>query len=160
MMSRNSIITLAIVILAIIAAGAYYFSMPHGSNAPAGGQTVLPTQTITIGNTPVVAEIASTDAERKAGLSNRPSLASGNGMLFVFGKGGNWGIWMPDMKFSIDIIWTDAAGKVLAVDSTISPATYPAVFYPNSYARFVLEVPAGFAAANHIMVGGHMSLPK
>jgi len=159
-MSRKAISLSIAVILVAIAAAAYYFLMSKEPSAPANGQAALPMQTITIGSTPITAEIASTDAERKAGLSNRASLSAGYGMLFVFDKDGNWGIWMPDMKFSIDILWADAAGKIVALDSNISPSTYPAVFYPNNNARYVLEVPAGFAAANKVTVGNQISLPR
>src|SRR5579863_3067718 len=133
-MSRKTIIIL-IVILAVFAAVAYSFFMQKAT-IPVGGQPPLPVQTITVGTTSITAEIASTDAERTFGLSNRASLPAGHGMLFVFDRDGNWGIWMPDMKFSIDIIWADSAGKIIALDANISPATYPTVFYPNNYARY------------------------
>lgn len=158
-MSRRTII-IAAVLVAAAAGGAYYWFMLRTVQAPVGGQATLATQTITIGSARVVAEIAATDEARKLGLSRRASLAPGTGMLFVFPKDGNWGIWMKDMQFSIDIIWTGAAGKVIAINSQISPETYPSVFYPNNNARYVLEVPAGFVAASGITVGAQMSLPQ
>lgn len=147
------------VVLAAAAAGAYYWFMIRVQAIPEGGQPPLPTQTISIGSASVVSEVVRSDEEQRVGLSGRASLQPGRGMLFVFPADGNWGIWMKEMQFSIDIIWTDAAGKVVAIHSGISPETYPAVFYPNNNTRYVLEVPAGWTAQNGIKVGSTMSLP-
>ena len=159
-MNRKVFLGIAVVLVVTAAGAAYYWFVLNGRSAPTGGQSSLSTKTITIAGASVVVEIADTDEARKQGLSKRSVLAPQHGMLFVFPKDGNWGIWMKDMLFSIDILWADAAGKVVALNASISPETYPAVFYPNNYTRYVLEVPAGFAAAHSITVGSTMSLPQ
>lgn len=159
-MSRKKFFVIAAVLVAAVAGAAYYWFMLNGGSAPVGGQATLPVQTITIGQANVIVEIANTDEARKLGLSKRSNLASEHGMLFVFPKDANWGIWMKDMNFSIDILWADAAGKVVALNTDVSPQTYPSIFYPHNYTRYVLEVPAGFAAAHGITVGAQMSLPQ
>jgi uncharacterized protein len=159
-MNRKRLFVIAALLVVAIAGAAYYWFMLNGKSAPPGGQSSLITQTIDIAQASVTAEIANTDESRKQGLSKRSSLAPEHGMLFVFPKDGNWGIWMKDMHFSIDIIWADAAGKVVALNASVSPETYPAVFYPHNYTRYVLEVPAGFVIAHGITVGSTMSLPQ
>ncbi len=159
-MSTRTIIVSGTVLI-LLAGGVYYWRMQqYTAVVPQGGQPQLPIQSITVGSSTVSAEIASTQDERNQGLSGRLALAQGSGMLFVFAGDGNWGFWMPDMHFSIDIIWADAGGAILSIDSDVSPASYPSVYYPNGNARYVLEVPAGFAAAEHITVGSHMSIPE
>lgn len=108
---------------------------------------------IQIGNTVVAAEIVDTDALRQQGLSGRAGLAAGEGMLFVFDTDNTWGIWMKDMRFAIDIVWADSAGTVVTVAARVAPESYPEVFYPAAPVRYVLELPAGFAAEYGIAEG-------
>ena len=114
--------------------------------------------TVNIGGTTVSVDIASTKATRERGLSGRLALAPNTGLLFIFDQDGMWGFWMKDMLFSIDIIWTDAAGRVVTVAPNLSPQTYPQVFYPTAPAHYALEVPAGFAAAHSIQEGSMMNV--
>lgn len=79
-------------------------------------------------------------------------------MLFVFDTEGEWGIWMKDMHFPIDIIWASQDGTVVTVAKDISPDTYPQAFYPSVPARYVLEVPAGFVAAHDVAEGSRLSI--
>lgn len=117
--------------------------------------------TVYFGNTAVSVEVESTPAAREQGLSGRVSLPAGHGMLFVFDSDYPWGFWMKDMNFPIDIIWADSSGRVVTVLPSVSPETYntspPQTFKPSLPARYVLEVPAGFAAANNIYEGVQMS---
>ncbi|MDE2213218.1 MAG: DUF192 domain-containing protein [Patescibacteria group bacterium] len=118
----------------------------------------MTTTEITIASTTIQVDIASTTAERVQGLSGYQSLAAGQGMLFIFQQSGSWGFWMKDMNFPLDIIWLGDKGEVITVDSGLAPATYPEVFYPSAPSRFVLEVPAGFAASHGIVPGTSMVL--
>jgi uncharacterized protein len=158
-MHKKYLYILLIVIIALFTIlGAYYWFM--NQSTPEGGQPPLPTQTIIVGTASVTAELAQSDEARKTGLSGRASLPEGRGMLFVFPEEGNWGIWMKEMNFPIDIMWADSEGKIVAMQSNISPETYPTSFYPNNDTRYVLEVPAGFAAKNSIKAGDSISLPQ
>lgn len=112
------------------------------------------TQTqLTIGATTLAVDVADTDEERVQGLSGRPSLAEGTGLFFVFEEDSAWGIWMKDMRFPIDIIWADASGTIVTIAHEVSPETYPEVFMPTAPARYVLEVPAGYAKKAGIAEG-------
>lgn len=116
------------------------------------------TASVQIGSTTIVAEVASTEAARERGLSGRDSLAPGSGMLFVFDHDDKFGFWMKDMKFAIDIVWLDASGTVLTIAPDLSPSTYPNAFYPSRPARYVLEVPAGFAKGHGVAEGSKVVL--
>jgi len=105
----------------------------------------------------VQVEVETTEASREQGLSGRTSLADGHGMLFVFDSPGNYGFWMKDMNFAIDMLFIDASGKIVTIAANASPKGYhqnpPQVFYPATPVQYVLEVPAGFAAQNGITEG-------
>jgi len=122
------------------------------------GQGTLPMGEMTIGSTTLTVEIASTPAEQQAGLSGRPSLALGHGMLFVFGTPGEYGFWMKEMLFSLDIIFINSEKSVVTVYPELTPGTYPEAFYPANPALYVLEVPAGFAAQHGIVEGSKVVL--
>ena len=94
-------------------------------------------------------ELAETPSTQERGLSGRPSLPDDNGMLFVFDHEDYWGFWMIDMKFHLDIIWFDSNRQVVFIESNIPPCTPQncPVFIPNARALYVLEVNAGFVAA-------------
>ena len=110
-------------------------------------------RTITVGTATIAVEVADTESLREQGLSGRTSLAEGKGMLFVFDTDDTWGIWMKDMQFPLDIVWISAEGVVVSVKAGAAPESYPEAFYPTAPARYVLELPAGYAAAQGIVEG-------
>ena len=104
----------------------------------------LQERTLTVGNTVLQVEIAETPQQQKIGLSHRKSLKQGRGMLFIFNTDGKHSIWMKDMQFPIDIVWIDVAMRVVHIEQTVTPETYPKPFRSPTPARYVLEVPAGY----------------
>ena len=98
-------------------------------------------------------EIADTPAARTQGLSGRHELAPGTGMLFVFDRPDTYGFWMPDMYFSIDILWLDVNKRVVHIEPDVSPESYPESFSPPAPALYVLEVPSGWSREHGISVG-------
>lgn len=125
---------------------------------PVAGLKVQPTQAISIAGTRLHIAIADTDAKREQGLSDITGLASDEGMLFVFPRDGVYSFWMKDMLFSIDLLWIDSTGRVVSIVPSASPATYPHAFTPNTLARYVLEVPAGFSVQHEIEVGSKLHI--
>jgi uncharacterized membrane protein (UPF0127 family) len=111
----------------------------------------LPSQTMTL-------LVASTRAEQEHGLSDVPYLASTTGMLFVFDKPDDYGFWMKDMEFPLDIIWLDQSFKIIHIEHDLSPSTYPNVFYPGSPAKYVIEVNAGIAQKFSLAIGETMQI--
>ncbi len=154
MVSLHKKILIGMVI--ILAAALLLFFIFSKPAHPAAGLTLHPTQTISIAGTPLHIALATTDAEREQGLSGITSLAEDQGMLFVFPKDGIYSFWMKDMLFSIDMLWVSQDGRVVYIVPSSSPATYPHAFTPNTPARYVLEVPAGFATEHEIGVGSKL----
>ncbi len=122
------------------------------------GEVRLGMREVKLGNTTIQVDISDTPALREQGLSGRTSLAENEGMLFIFEKSGSYGFWMKDMNFSIDIVWINDKNQVVGVDKSVSPGTYPQVFYPLVPVKYVLELPAGFSEAHNIKVGTAFSL--
>ena len=143
--------------LCVLAAALFWVSEPFATKErsvqKAQGQPTLPMTTITIGTTTLQVEVATTEIETQQGLSGRPSLALGSGMLFIFDPPRVPGFWMKDMLFPLDIIFIDQKGRVVTVHKNIAPQTYPTTFRPSVPARYVLEVPAGFADTHRIAEG-------
>jgi uncharacterized membrane protein (UPF0127 family) len=79
---------------------------------------------------------------------HREALKKNEGMLFLFGREGKYDIWMPNMNFSIDIIWMDSSSKILKIVEDAKPCESifecPAYASPDN-ARYVLELNAGVA---------------
>ncbi|HLP44293.1 MAG TPA: DUF192 domain-containing protein [Candidatus Nanoarchaeia archaeon] len=118
------------------------------------------TATLRVGSKDVIVDLADDPAKRTRGLSGRTSLETGTGMLFIFEKSGTYGFWMKDMNFSIDILWLDETGKIVHIEKSLSPDTYPKTVTPASPAKYVLELPAGFSHSENIQVGDTIVLPK
>ncbi len=138
-------------VVALVATLAALYVIANPSHQPA-------VRIITLGSLSIPVEVADTEALRQRGLSGRESLPPGQGMLFVFPEDGYWAIWMKDMRFSIDILWLDASGRVLRVAHSVAPETYPMTFGPYEPARYVLELRSGFAQSHGIAEGAQFVL--
>ncbi|HUW24213.1 MAG TPA: DUF192 domain-containing protein [Patescibacteria group bacterium] len=108
-------------------------------------------------------EVAQTLAEREKGLSERTSLCSNCGMLFLFDKPGVYPFWMRKMYFDIDIIWIKDSRVVEITAGARCPAKeefdVPKTIYQSQVpVDKVLEVKAGWAAGNGIKVGDEVSI--
>lgn len=94
-------------------------------------------------------EVANSPATRRAGLANRDALPS-DGLLLEWDSPGKHPIWMAEMRFSLDLVWIDENGGVLAVLPNVPPCSrQPCPLYdpPSTDASIaVLEVAAGIAA--------------
>ncbi|MDB5225124.1 MAG: response regulator MprA [Candidatus Adlerbacteria bacterium] len=115
--------------------------------------TTHSTVTLSLGSTEVVAEVADTDPLRERGLGGRNRLEEGRGMWFVFDTDELWAFWMKDTLIPLDIIWVAADGTIVTIAPLVAPESFPEVFRPTQPARYVLEVPAGFAAKHGIAEG-------
>jgi hypothetical protein len=113
---------------------------------------------VRLGESTIVAEMATTPKQQQAGLSGRSGLENGRGMLFVLEPPKTAGLWMKDMRFPLDIIYVDADGVVMTIHRDVPPDSYPRMYYPVAPAKYALEVPAGFTTAHHVGVGDIMSV--
>jgi uncharacterized membrane protein (UPF0127 family) len=114
---------------------------------------------ITIDGQKIYVNLAENDAQQELGLGNRASLGAHQGMLFLFPNDNVHEFWMKDMSFSIDMIWFSSDGTVIYIQPNVAPSTYPDAFGPNEVSRYVLEVPANFAADHGIKIGDVATLP-
>ncbi len=105
-------------------------------------------------------EVADTKMLLEKGLSGHAPLGQYEGMFFVFQDSNKHGFWMKDMLFSIDIIWIDENLKVVHIEKSVSPQTYPTVFFPTVPARFVLEISAGEAQRLSLDIGDTAQFTK
>ena len=53
-----------------------------------------------------VVTVASPESIQK-GLSGHPILPPGEGMFFIFHDLSEYSMWMPEMRFPLDVIWLD-----------------------------------------------------
>ena len=107
---------------------------------------------VKIGDAVFPVELAIDSADRRQGLSDRPSLDQGTGMLFIFEEEQSLSFWMRNMQFPLDMIWIDAECRLVDISRDV-PVPPPDTddsdlprFGPNTDARFVLEINAGEAA--------------
>ncbi len=110
-------------------------------------------RTIHLGDQAIRVSVADTPESRQKGLSGRAGLAPDEGILFVFPQDGKHGFWMKDMRFSIDILWLNADGRIVHIAKSVSPSTYPQSFVPTKPARYVLEVLAGYVTEHGVAIG-------
>jgi len=172
MRENKASIKLAIIIGILCAVVLFVAQMWH-DNAPflqksdVSGMSTLSTQMrelntatelIRVADRDVMVTIADTPTMQQRGLGGRAGLGPDEGMLFVFSKDAPYSFWMKDMRFSIDIIWLSSTGTVITIASNVSPDTYPQSFAPTAPARYVLELPAGFARTYNLRVGDTVQL--
>ncbi len=113
------------------------------------------TQTITVGTTSVIVEVADTPPKQTKGLSRRDMLAQGHGMLFVYSEKAERYFWMKDMRFPLDVLWI-ADDVVIGMQQNIlyEPVQGQIVrFQSLKPADRVLEVNAGWIAENGVKIG-------
>ena len=108
---------------------------------------------VVIGDVVLPVELAITREEQRQGLSDRPSLAPGTGMLFVFESDDRRQFWMKNMHFPLDMVWIGSDCAVGEISGDV-PAPLPGTddsdvvrVSPEQEAQYVLEINGGEAAA-------------
>lgn len=127
-------------------------SIQEIGSAPAGNETI-----ISVPNGVIRAYVADTAALQEKGLGDRDSMMHDRGMLFPFPTPGTYAFWMKDMRFDLDMVWIDAAKKVIGVTSHVAASSYPATFLPPSPISYVLELNSGAAADFGLATGTQLS---
>ena len=104
-------------------------------------------------------EVAVTPEQRGQGLSDRESLESGAGMLFVYESARPLRFWMVRMQFPLDFVWIGADCTVGEISRDI-PAPPPDAddseierVSPSGEMQFVLEINGGEAEGLGLGVG-------
>ncbi len=115
--------------------------------------TVTYKSKVVLGGKTFFVEVAETKLFQERGLSGHKPLQSNEGMFFVFEKPDNYGFWMKDMTFPIDIIWFGPDYKITHIEKAVDPRTYPKIFYPGADSQYVLEVSSGVSDALNLKIG-------
>lgn len=149
-------IALLVFIVAGVATMALYYRPAHQPTIPMQPQNK--TITLRVGTTTVLAEVADTPALRELGLGNRTSLKEGKGMWFVFDTDGQWAFWMKDTLIPLDMLWVAADGAIVHIAHDVRPESYPEAFAPDAPARYVLEVPGGWAQRHGVAEGQSVAI--
>ncbi len=104
-------------------------------------------------------EVADTDMSREHGLSDRNNLGDDRGMIFLFSQKGNYGFWMKDMRFPLDLVWIDDLKVVGLVSDAAPEGSAPKnVYYPPHPVDTVLELKAGGIEKYNFTVGDTVML--
>ena len=147
-----------IVPVSLIVIAAVFFFQDSLSGGPIVGMVVSPednSDRVCFDDLCLGVEIASTSQEISRGLMHREGLDEGKGVLFVFGSERRHGFWMKNMKFSVDMLWISADGRVVHVEHSVPACREdPCPGYaPSEKAKYVLETRANFSAENGIDIG-------
>lgn len=153
----------AVLLIIVIGVALFFFKQsPELSNIPFVPQTTKSVQ-VEINNNILKAEVADTQAKRSKGLSGRQSLASDEGMLFVFDNSGKHPFWMKGLSFPLDFIWINN-NQVVDLTADVPPpvlgqsdVSLP-IFQSKEDANKVLEVNAGTIQKLNIKVGDSVQI--
>lgn len=153
----------SILLISLIALGLFLYQkqaslseLPFLPQKPIYGQ-------IEVGDDSFKVEIANTQARRSKGLADKPSIASNEGMLFVFPQQGKYPFWMKGLKYPLDFIWikgdkvVDVLPNIEAPKPDQSDASLP-IFEPKENIDKVLEVNAGSIEKMGIKVGDQVRI--
>ena len=100
-----------------------------------------------------IAEIVETPEARAKGLSGRDSLCAECGMVFRFDSVSQYGFWMKDMRFPLDIAWV-RDGRIVHIEHDV-PKDFLRTLVPEEPADTVVEVNAGDLSS--VLVGEPVS---
>src|SRR3989338_7845044 len=153
----SSISSITVLILLLLLSGCSLQKVPDSDSvSQLEFATILPIQTLVVGNSNLTVEVAATDASRAQGLSDRASLPPDRGMIFVFDQAGKYSFWMNRMNFPLDFIWLRHS-QVVEVTTDVPPPTaespVPVTITPKQSVDAVIEVNAGWTAQQGVTVG-------
>lgn len=128
-------------------------------------QSTFPSHEIRLDNVSLNVKIADTQDRMEQGLQYSNPLPYDEGMLFIPQSPLVLSMWMPNMKFSLDMIWFDSNGNVLHIEKNVPPCTSPdqstcPIYNQNGQpSQYALEVTSGFVDKYHISMNSKLALP-
>lgn len=100
---------------------------------------------------PIEVTVAVSPGALRRGLSGHPPLESGKGMLFIFSDIAEQSMWMPDMRFALDIIWLNEQLEIVHVTYGAPPCPAADASCPRYSSqrpiKYAIEMRTGDAAA-------------
>lgn len=123
-----------------------------GGPAPCPATSAAHAAAVCFGSIVVQAELATTLAERQAGLMQRTALPDTAGMLFVFAGDAVRDFWMKDTPINLSIAFLDSSKTILNIrEMTANDAV--TVHRSSGPARYALEMKEGWFTARGIAPG-------
>lgn len=155
----------SILLLAVIFTALYLFNSDIQITDLPFGPATSSEGVVKINESSIKVEIADTQAKRSKGLSGRESLASDEGMLFIFPKEDIYPFWMKGITFALDFVWIrDLAVVDLLENVPPAPAGQPDSSLPIYQSKVeinkVLEIPAGTVQRLNIRVGDTIKITQ
>lgn len=98
---------------------------------------------------PLKVELAQTPLEQEKGLMYRTSLPEDGGMLFLYSQPQSLAMWMKNTFLSLDMIFCDEKGNILAIHEKASPLSLN-IIGPVENASKVLEIRGGMVESEGI----------
>lgn len=139
----------------------------YKTNPSLSGLPFAPQQTafkeLRINNATLKVEVADTQTKRNSGLGGKQSLASDEGMLFIFDKPGRPPFWMKGLSFPLDFVWI-MGDRVVDILQNIEPPTPGqtdaslSIYQSNADVDRVLEVNGGTAQRLNIKIGDSIKI--
>ena len=86
------------------------------------------------------------------GLMLRKKLEQNSGMLFVFDTPERYGIWNMLTLIPLDVIFISKDMKIIGMEKLPVSILPTKTIYPNSAAKYILELNAGFIEVNNLNV--------
>jgi hypothetical protein len=103
-------------------------------------------------------EVVSTHESLAQGLSGRTFLPPRQGMLFIFPKEEVHSMWMPNMYFSLDIVWLDNEKKIVKIEENVSPCNDKCISYNSLYpVKYAIELNSFDSSRIGLNVGKQLS---
>ena len=141
----------ALAVALALAAGSCKTEKPSPAAEPGVVQMRVGGETFTL-------EVADTPRKQQLGLMHRKSMPQDRGMIFVFADERERSFWMKDTLIPLDIIYADAAGKIVSVkqmkplDETSVPSEGPA--------KYAVELNEGAAKRAGVKAGDVLVIPE
>ena len=133
-------------------------AVPTSSETPTK-KPVVQRPIVQVGDLEFLVELAADPEKRIKGLSGRPFLEAGTGMLFVFEDPERLRFWMRGMEISLDIVWISSDCRVVDVSEDVpfpdpdTPLDELPRYSPESPAQYALEINGGEAAELRLGIG-------
>ena len=136
------------------------FFNPLFSNAGAFGQIKeLETSYALVGAELIRVELAQTENERAAGLSNRDLNARNSFMFFIFEKPQVVSFWMKDTRKDLSVAFINSNNKIIQIEN-LKAKSLKIIKSKSFDIKYAFEVPKGFFEKSDIKIGDEVILFK
>lgn len=118
---------------------------------PALAASVMPKISLALGSGTLEVEVASDQSQRAQGLMHRTSLATNQGMLFVYPAPAYFCMWMKNTLVPLSVAFIDAQGRVINM-AEMMPQT-ETNHCTERHATYALEVNRGWFTKHGVQSG-------